>query len=249
MIATNNSSNSPKKYSPKNKILPNYRYNVTYQRTEVTDTEDFVKIFIYEHRGGRPSSGGTTFRVNVTSDRTSQVCPWKDYLDGSYMACCLVDTTFIKTRYNIEVFVKLENYTAYSRLQSTSTSIWSEMFELKSAKMVNHEFKYHECRLSDIKHRGDGYWLRSSEWVDVLDSYVLRDAKSPHNYCTFPIINSLVVQCFRDKFHNAFTLIGDSHMRYAYYYLMQVTTGPAQSSQVLYYCPLQQSSVMSFARY
>ena len=228
MVTTKKSSKSPQKGSTANQIPPKYRYNVTYQRTEVTDSEDFVKIFIHEHSVGGPSSGGTTFRVNVTSDRTSQVCPWKDYLDGSYMVCCLVDTTFIKTRYKVEVFMKLENFTAYSRLQSTSTSIWSEMFEIESTKMVDQNFQYSECKLSNIQHRGDGYWLRSSEHMDVLDSYVLRDASSPRNYCTFPINHRRVVQCFKDKFHDDFTMIGDSHMRYAYYYLMQITTGPAQ---------------------
>lgn len=45
--------------------------------------------------------GGNSFRISVVLDHLSQLCPVKDYFNGTYLACCEVQTAFVKENFTI----------------------------------------------------------------------------------------------------------------------------------------------------
>ena len=204
-----------------------YIYAVTHQVIAIDDVTDIVKLTIRELVGGRHTEGGSSFRINVQSKMHRQVCPTKDYFNGVYYSCCTVDKSFIGASYTIAISVQFVNFNAFSTIaSSTDHPIWTQQFTNNGPPAQPTSPQYQDCQRVEYMDTEAGYWIKESTSHLEYNRYILEDRDSPGSHCVFHVIDPKdVAECFQERFSDAMTLIGDSHIRYAFYHLLNLSTG------------------------
>ena len=153
------------------------------------------------------------------------MCPVKDYFNGTYLCCCSVDTTHIQSRYAVQIKIQFKQFDAYDRTKSADQMIWNRRFNPVN-KVPPTNQRYEDCRNVTELDFNQGYWSKSGGRSTSYNRYVLSDKRHPDGHCIFPLMTSKEIKsCFKHKFHDKLLMIGDSHIRYAFYTLIRLTTG------------------------
>ena len=228
----NNSIKAKQKVTPKTGMYTKYSHMVTHHIIDIDNSTETVKLLIREQKDKRSSDGGSSFRVNAGSAMHSQVCPVKDYLNGTYMSCCTIDTTYISDQYQIKINLQFAGFNAFStRASSNNQEIWSKQFSLKRNSSSQAFPTYQDCVDVEYLNTEAGYWIKQTSNHQEYNQYVLEDSSAPGGHCIFHVMDPHDLSlCFEKKFNHTFTLIGDSHIRYAFYHLINLSTGSDLSS-------------------
>ena len=204
---------------------PNLRVPGSYDGLthEVTDTVIYIddrtelqRLVITEQKNRIPTRGGSKFRIRVSSKIHVQVCPIKDYFNGTYLACCTIDKTFIHENYEIGIRLKFSNFKAFSRINIVSDqSVWEKNYPV--IRNFTQMSMYRLCDPSTVIDHDSGYWLRLIQNFGDYNQFVIPDNTAKGGHCIFNnIATSKLEKCFKQKYHHKVTLMGDSHMRYAF---------------------------------
>ena len=81
---------------------------------------------------GVSTGGGANFRVEVTSPTLRQICPVRDYLNGTYLSCCMIDVMTNTQPYNITIYLQFVNFHAYQKYSGVHTQLWQNLFVTKN---------------------------------------------------------------------------------------------------------------------
>ena len=77
-------------------------------------------MIIKESIADEHSYDGSSFRVNAGSRVFKQVCPTKDYFNGTYLSCCTIDKYHLNSCYTITISVQFVNFDAFSTKSSSN---------------------------------------------------------------------------------------------------------------------------------
>ena len=209
-----------------------YHYDVKYTKQVLNSNLLLLRLIIIQsHDNSSVNVAGSNYRVEITTENTKQVCGVKDMNDGTYLSCCQISLGSNHfTKYQISVFVQFVNFGAFEKLVSNSALIWSrELTFADEGHALNrgHFSKHNNIIHMDTKNRVcdtskldwiQGFWNGTS---NPYPKYVVSN-----QHCTVPhISNNDFKECLQSKYKGGFSVIGDSHMRALYYYLVNVTTG------------------------
>ena len=209
-----------------------YYINVLILQVNVRTTEnnvELLRIDILEEPTSnlKPSVlgvGGTSFRVEVTSNKNRNLCPYKDYFNGTYSTWCTIDTTYLTGQYDVTIYTEFTDFRAFHKFHSARRNIWNRSFPvLNYTSMNSSQYPLATCNSSvqkpDFFH---GYWLQ----ISGHHHFLLPDRIATHGYCVYTNIDqNVTTACFRDIFNETFDMFGDSQIRYAFYYMTNVTGG------------------------
>ena len=177
---------------------------------------ELQRLVITEQKDGVLTKGGSNFLIRSSSKRHLQICPIKDYFNGTYLACCTIDKTHMHDKYEINIRFEFSNFEAYSRINLASdNSIWLQKFKvIRNFTQIN---MYKKCDPSTPINHYSGYWIRLDEDTGYYSQYVLEDNTAKGGHCIFNnIATNRLEKCFDQKYQHKVTLMGDSHMRYAF---------------------------------
>ena len=205
-----------------------FQYTV-FPKIVILDENIYIlRVVIHETTRGNASSGGSNFRVNVTSAVHIQVCPVKDFFNGTYLVCCSLDRSLPVQQCTISISQQFCQFNAFKMFPSHTKLIWNYTY---MSLFNDTESVYPPCKNVHNLSIVSGYWKRNEKTLNrSFNQYVIRDSSAPGQHCIFPMMSEKTIkQCFTEKFNDDLTMMGDSHIRYAFYYLIQLTTGPSLS--------------------
>ena len=216
----------PFQISGLNNVL-DYKYDVKYSEQYLNSNLLLVKLIITQtHANSSVNVAGSNFRVEISSAQTGQVCGVKDFNNGTYLSCCQVGLyANYMYDYKISIYAQFVNFNAYTMLVSNSQLIWSGHITSKAADtsdigVITDPFQTIGNRVCNFT---EAEWLQGF-WA--LDSKLISQYVISHKRCNLPqIADQEFSKCVYSKYNGSFTLIGDSHMRGLYYYLVNATTG------------------------
>ena len=74
------------------------------------------------------STGGSSYRVEVTSPTFRQVCPVRDHFDGTYLGCCVIDIATNPEPYNIAIYIQFVQFNAFNNFLGVHKLVWQDKF-------------------------------------------------------------------------------------------------------------------------
>ena len=216
----------PFQISGYNNVL-DYQYDVKHSEEYLNSNLLLVKLFITQsHSNSSINVAGSNFRVEVSSQTTGQVCGVKDFNNGTYLSCCQVGLyANYMYDYQITIYVQFVNFNAYTMLVSNSQMIWTRSIASKAAVVsdigvITDPFETIGDQVCDLD---EAEWLHGF-WA--LDSQLIPRYIISHKRCDLPQVSDKEFsECVYSRYNGSFTVIGDSHMRGLYYYLVNATTG------------------------
>ena len=195
-----------------------YQYSVSTSEVEVGDYMGVLKIIIKEsYTSGLISDGGSSLRVELYSNASKMVCPVRDYSNGTYLSCCTTDMSTMPTIYTVDIYLQFIKLQSFERLKSQNKLIWHKTFA-NTKRMVNGNStsigpQYSNCSNLSELNLSTGYWLT----VDNSYRYVL-----PDQSCVVPpVMVEEFRGCIDAQYAGGIHVMGDSHMRYLFQYIMQ----------------------------
>ena len=171
-----------------------------------------------------PTQGGSSFRITATSDLHKQSCPVKDYLNGTYLACCSIDKTQKIDKYTIRASIQFAEFKAFSTdYLSTDHELYTRDFDVQKN---HHEKRHPKCKHSNSVKFDTGYWKKNSPSDEDYSQYILKDSNVKNGYCVFNDLDiATLSECLNMKYNHHVTMLGDSHIRYAFLRLVNLPTG------------------------
>lgn len=206
-----------------------YNYSVLTNYLQSETSTNLLKIIITETYSNMNTEGGSTFRIDLTSQLHRQVCPVKDFFNGTYLSCCLVDTKVITYNFTVAVSLKMTNFESYQTTFSNNMLLWKLIINVLNKRNTSQEHYQNCVNPFDLDLRS-GYWLNtmgkhSQKHKPMSNKYVIPDNRYPGGYCMFPYLEGAIQSCIKEKYNGTTMIIGDSHARFIFYYLIQITTG------------------------
>ena len=223
----NNISLAKQKIVTRRGVYTNYSHTVVHHVIAIDDVTEIVKIIIKESIADQHSDGGSSFRINAGSRMFKQVCPTKDYFNGTYLSCCTIDKSHLNSSYTITISVQFVKFDAFStKSSSNNKKIWSRKFIMKETSAVSTAPQYQNCEHVEYLDTEDGYWISDSSKRSKYQKYIIEDISVPGSHCAFHVMDlEKLTSCFEKKFNHTMTMIGDSHIRYAFFHLINLSTG------------------------
>ena len=215
-------------------VYTNYSHTVRHHVIAIDDATELVKIIIKESIADEHSDGGSSFRINAGSEMFREVCPTKDYFNGTYLSCCTIDTTHLNASYSITISVQFVNFGAFnSKSSSNNKKIWSREFRIARTSAVSTSPQYQDCHHVEYLNTETGYWITDPYTHLKYHKYIIEDRSAPGGHCVFHVMNpEELTECFEKRFNHTITMIGDSHIRYAFYHLINLSTGSDLGDQI-----------------
>ena len=177
-----------------------------------------VKITLVERNNNKLTSGGSTFKTDVTSKVSKASCPFRDYFNGTYLICCSLAHQYSTIKISHQHF----NFTAYElflgSLDHVTTDprkinkvVWEKIIGLPGELNTIDESQT-KCK-STATYKKDGHWIYMNDkyWKWVVDGCSFGFAPSPK-----------IRECFEEKFNNHFMAIGESHVRDVFTYMSRI---------------------------
>ena len=206
-----------------------YTQNKNGQRTkivlftfDITETTD----------GVQPSKGGTTFTITTKGMPTSDLsyskdstelyytegnCPYKDHFNGSYTVWCAIQDSVTE----IVLHSMHTNFAAFNEKPAEKRRIMRRTL-IYDGTLPVHPTNSKNC-INGLEPTWDYpvmYWLYQhniSTWVK--------------NGCALDFLSSEdIQQCFKNRFNNSLSVIGDSHLAYSFFYIISLIDAPTASA-------------------
>ena len=197
--------------------------NIVLYNFDITETTD----------GVQPTSGGTTFTITTKGKPTSAGmtnsndsaelhytegnCPYKDHFNGSYTVWCTIQDPVTE----VVTSSMHTNFAAFNGKPAEKIEIMRRTLHYDGT-LPEHPTNNWNC-IHGIEPTWDYpvmYWLyrnNTSTWVK--------------NGCALDFLSSEdVEQCYKGRFNNSFTVIGDSHLSYSFFYMVWLIDAPAVSA-------------------
>jgi len=205
----NKTSTMKKGHPPMNDSL--YTYNISHKVIRLSDRPQAVVIItVVEFRSANLTQGGSGFQTFVQSSSTTEECPYKDFFNGTYVICCYIREN--NSSINIELqhadFSMFKGYRPISKRH-----IWNRL--LTNITYLSPIYAADDtCREKRFSgNASNGYWVKlQQKWNWVIDA------------CVMPFFSyQQLYECTQHKYEGNVQLIGDSHIRYLFYYLVQMS--------------------------
>ena len=241
----------PEVLETKTNIVPAYKYQLHSYRSYkplqyCTNAHCYYQINVDECYNGYMTGGGTTFRSFITeveSEYTSDIvpismavriklsCSIKDHLNGTYTVCCVIPSCIpvlvVQLTLHVEyiIFAAFDvrcNTNSNNRLILTNTVNISTYFgslsncpkSLLDSEKRNTSTKSKNKCLNLKYNKKYGSWIKlspQSEWKWMAEKCVMDLLPVPR-----------IQHCFKSRYKNNFLIVGDSHLRYTYVYLLEL---------------------------
>ena len=191
-----------------------YTFNVT--MVDGKPTTDGIFIKIDECCDGRPTNGGSGFRI-VSSHVSADLCPYRDVFNGTYLVWC--PPMVFGQRRDITVTLEYVNFAAYIKGRPTSFSklVWHTQVRLDMAN--RYQFgKSQPLTQPAIAATLVNYTDFDSlvSWYKENERWAVRLASGKH---FFSLDIRGMCECVRRM--GRLVMVGASHMRYKYSYVVQ----------------------------
>ena len=162
------------------------------------------------------------------------MCPVKDFFNGTYLVCCTVDITFLSS-YTISINQQFKGFDAYKPVPNKMTYVWSKLFTQTNQFQTSKTQPYPPCSNVTSLNLEHGYWGKHSKSSRRNNRFILPDVNSPGDHCEFPLMPAAQLKaCFKNVYNNTLVMIGDSHVRYAYFLMIRLTTGETPWQGMIY---------------
>ena len=211
--------------------LVNYNFHVSSPHKAFNkEGYEVMKVYIHERWKEQNTRGGTTFKIIMRGEHARNACGYRDFFNGTYLACCLLRENFN----TIDIYVMNVNFLSYQLYYSMHHLIDTftvesnrpcvatngEIHSPEGFKMFHEAIMRKHSEKDDIDDRiieeqctnDDGYWLKyvgRQSW-----RYVKNGQYTPH------LSTKDVDKCFKEKFSDSVIFVGDSHMRTAFLYVL-----------------------------
>ena len=97
---------------------------------------------------------------------------------------------------------------------------------MKETTAVSTTPQYQNCEHVEYLDTENGYWISDSSKRSKYQKYIIEDISVPGSHCAFHVMDlEKLTSCFEKKFNHTMTMIGDSHIRYAFFHLINLSTG------------------------
>ena len=194
--------------------VTNVKFRLAHRMT-ISNNVNIVKIIINEINNGAMTKGGSAFKIDVISPISKASCPYRDYFNGTYLACCTLSNQYSTVTVNHQYF----NFTAYEMFlgagdfittdpRRVNTLIWEKVISLPQAVDFLHDEK-DKCKNSSV-YTHDGTWMfvNNAYWKWVSEG------------CSFQFTPvEKLRECFKNNYNNRFIAIGETHVRDVFFYL------------------------------
>jgi len=202
-----------------------YKYKV---KSYLYYTSSVVKFVVTESYLGKLTHGGSSFLTHIKGSQSVAVCPYDDYFNGTYTICCPV----IEAKTAVSISLQYVNYTAFYhfRLEPVSRVVYSWNATVRQSQLDMIDVQTNSCQYGEIYNYG--YWKKNN--ATVLGKYrkfenSFKDLGLDNNQWTWyvngcPSIHyskQEVAKCLTSKVQNKLTIIGDSHMRLVFQYVLE----------------------------
>ena len=197
---------------------------MTYNVIDLDRHTELVRVVIREYKDYVASHGGSGFRVIASSELHKQICPMKDYLNGTYLACCSVDKTQNIDQYEINVSIQFAEFTAFGgNYVSSDQPISSHLIDVQQHNKTN---IYQKCDNMNSVNIDYGYWKKYSPSDQQYSQYIVRVTSAQDGYCAVhDLQEEMLTECFDTKYNYHITMMGDSHIRFGFLRLSCFSAG------------------------
>ena len=201
-----------------------FTHNVSHDVFDLDGQTEQVRVVIREHKDDVPSQGGSSFRVIASSGLHKQMCPVRDYLNGTYLACCSIDKAQNIDEYEINISIQFADFTAFSTNYVPNDQLISR--HLIDVEHHHNTIIYQKCERIDSLNVGHGYWKKYSPSDEQYSQYILMDKYAKGGYCAVHgIQKEKLSECFEAKYNHRITMMGDSHIRFGFLRLSCLSIG------------------------
>ena len=122
----------------------------------------------------------------------------------------------------ITIYNEFTNFRAYYKYHPSRKKLWTKSFPKNLPVSTASTPAYPVCMEPHKLDYSLGYWVKQQN----EHRYILPDPESPNGWCMPSSLRPEEINsCFVDKFKKSMTLIGDSHIRFTFYYMTNVTGG------------------------
>ena len=228
-----------------NESLLETSFNINYTETTLPNQNRLFRIII---QSSNTTRGGGNFRIFANSDHVSQLCPVKDYFNGTYLSCCEIRDDLIKEDFTLSVNEEYANFEAYDHHMGNSRIIWNETVSTKTksksklqnlytSKIIHSRVSSNfadtskslqsskvpnilPCKNVTSLDMTKGIWFRTNTTAHY-NRYIL--PHQSYGYCMFSLMATEDIRsCIHKRYSYSITMMGDSHMRYSFYKFLKL---------------------------
>ena len=164
-------------------------------------------IVIKELNGKTPTGGGSSFLIRTDSTTSTQICPYIDSFNGTYLVNCPLPRCTCR---NITVLLQYTNFTAYT---GSHTPIWKLLWQQRVCDNITNSSNLiptqRQRHLSSMENKSVATWYHNEGRLvaTLLDGEEFQDV-------------SISDLCDCVKKYRKLFLVGSSHMRFKFDYII-----------------------------
>ena len=167
---------------------------------------------IEEQLYNKSTAGGAAYKVILESNSTYNSCVYTDHFNGTYTICCPI----LAQLTNVTVYLMHVGFSAYVGGRGFYEPICST--KIVHPNYINPTFEsITEFSSTDVPRifndrSGHAHWrILNEEWKLIESNELFLNVSSTN-----------ISQCLVEKYKESVHLIGDSHIRYLFFYFMEV---------------------------
>ena len=130
-------------------------------------------------------------------------------------------------KYKVAIYSEFSNFRAFHKFLPKRQMIWNETYitSKTSTKRPDTIDPYKPCKMPQYLDFSGGMWATVGE-VQRLFLPLGKSTTKQQSYCVHESLKQeFINDCFVNKYKKSFTMIGDSHIRYAFHYSTNITGG------------------------